>query len=135
MPGCRAQNLLARYRILVQNRIRTLTGRFGMRGVTSIADYRNTRTPEREAHLRRLAMQLAVQLPADTRDALDCLDMAKTAVRSFLAAVGPSGARFCHGCEYGGQFGVNHSPESVPVDIIRGDARDIAEPDRDVLRD
>lgn len=93
-----------------------------MRGVTSIADYRNTRTPEREAHLRRLALQLAVQLPADTRDALDCLDMAKTAVRSFLAAVGPSGARFCHGCELFGDLGVHNRPDGIAVDIIRGDA-------------
>jgi len=60
--------------------------------VTSLGDYRRGRSPEREAHMRRLALQLAVQLPADTGDALDCLDMAKTAVRSFLAAAGPSSA-------------------------------------------
>lgn len=93
-----------------------------MHGITSIADYRNTRTPEREAHLRRLALQIAVQLPGDAKDALDCLDMAKTAVRSFLAAQGPSGARFCHGCELASHFGVNDGPESIPVNVIRGDA-------------
>lgn len=52
--------------------------------VTSIADYRKSRTPERDAHLRRLALQLVVQLPSDAEDALHCLDLAKTAVRSFL---------------------------------------------------
>lgn len=56
-----------------------------MRGVASLSDYRNQRSPEREAHLRRLALQIAVQLPADTQDALDCLDHTKTLVRSFLA--------------------------------------------------
>lgn len=53
--------------------------------VASLDDYRRGRTPERDAHLRRLALQLVVQLPADTQDALDCLDMAKAAVRAFLA--------------------------------------------------
>lgn len=47
--------------------------------------YRRGRTPEREVHLRRLALQLVVQLPSDTDDALDCLEMAKTAVRAFLS--------------------------------------------------
>lgn len=56
-----------------------------MSGITSIADYRKARSPEREAHLRRLALQLVIQLPADPQDALDCLDLAKTAVRGFLA--------------------------------------------------
>lgn len=89
--------------------------------VTSLGDYRRGRSPEREAHLRRLALQLAVQLPADTGDALDCLDMAKTAVRSFLAAAGPSSARFCHRCEYCSHLGVNDRPDGVPVNVVRGD--------------
>lgn len=54
-------------------------------GVTSISEFRKSRAPDREAALRRLALQIAVQLPADSQDALDCLDLAKTLVRSFLA--------------------------------------------------
>ena len=55
-----------------------------MSSVTSISSYRKPRTPEREAHLKRLALQLVVQCPADPQDALDCLDLAKVAVRSFM---------------------------------------------------
>jgi len=34
--------------------------------------------------LKRLALQIAVQLPKDPRAALECLDLTKTLVRSFL---------------------------------------------------
>lgn len=61
-----------------------------MPNVKSLSEHRNPpRSPDRETHLRRLALQLVVQLPADTQDALDTLDMAKTAVRAFLGQPGP----------------------------------------------
>jgi HEPN domain-containing protein len=55
-----------------------------MNGVTSLLEYRKGRSPEREAHLRRLALQLVVQLPEDIQEAVDCLELAKVAVRTFL---------------------------------------------------
>ena len=55
-----------------------------MPNVKNMSEYRNPRSWDREVHLRRLALQLVVQLPADPQDALSTLDMAKAAVRSFL---------------------------------------------------
>jgi len=57
--------------------------------VESIAKYRKRISTTRERELRKLAIQLAAQLPDDTRDALDALEHAKTLVRSFLAEPGP----------------------------------------------
>lgn len=99
-----------------------------MSNVTPMAGYKNQRTPEREAHLRRLALQLVVQLPGDTKDALDCLDMAKIAVRSFLTDLGPLGERFCHRCKLASNFGVNHGPDGIPVDIIGSDPGKLTQP-------
>jgi hypothetical protein len=52
--------------------------------VAAIATFKKARHKEREAHLRRLALQIVVQLPADPQEALDCLELAKDAVRAFL---------------------------------------------------
>jgi len=60
-----------------------------MNVVQLTAANRKSISPKREAHLRRLALQLVVQLPADPQEALDCLDLAKVAVRSFLAEPTP----------------------------------------------
>lgn len=60
-----------------------------MADVKNLSEYRKSRSRDREIHLRRLALQLVTQLPADHQDALDTLDMAKAAVRSFLAELGP----------------------------------------------
>lgn len=56
-----------------------------MSSVTSIGGYRRSRDPGREMQLKRLAIQLAAQLPDDTQEALDVLEHAKTLVRAFLA--------------------------------------------------
>lgn len=92
-----------------------------MPNVTSIEAYRDRRSPERDAHLRRLALQLVVQLPTDSRDALDCLDMAKIAVCSFLGDSGSLNARLCQGCKLGSHFGVHNGPDGIAVNVIRGD--------------
>jgi hypothetical protein len=54
-------------------------------GVTSISDFRLARDAGREAELKRLAIQLAVQLPKDPQEALDTVRHLETLVRSFLA--------------------------------------------------
>lgn len=59
-----------------------------MADVKNLSGYRKSRSRDREIHLRRLALQLVTQLPADHQDALDTLDLAKTAVRSFLGELG-----------------------------------------------
>lgn len=59
-----------------------------MANVKNLSEYRKPRSRDREIHLRRLALQLVTQLPADHQDALDTLDLAKTAVRSFLGEPG-----------------------------------------------
>jgi hypothetical protein len=46
---------------------------------------------EREMALRRLAVQLASQLPESIEDALGVLSLTETLVRSFLARCGPTG--------------------------------------------
>ena len=44
-----------------------------MPNVKNMSEYRNPRSWDREVHLRRLALQLVVQLPADPPDALQAL--------------------------------------------------------------
>jgi hypothetical protein len=54
-----------------------------------VISMRRPRPPTREGELKRLALQLAAQLPEDTQEALDALDYTKTLVRSFLGDGGP----------------------------------------------
>jgi hypothetical protein len=54
-----------------------------MHNVTYL-DGRKSRQPQREAELRRLALQLAVQLPEDTQEALDTIEHLRALVRSFM---------------------------------------------------
>lgn len=57
-----------------------------MSNVELFAEYRKKMVdPTRERELKKLAIQLAAQLPDDMQDALDALEHAKTLVRSFLA--------------------------------------------------
>ena len=51
--------------------------------VTSLQGYKKLDNP-REQRLKRLAIQLAAQLPEDIGEALDALEYAKTLVRSFM---------------------------------------------------
>lgn len=60
-----------------------------MSSVTSIEGYRRAREAGRDQQLKRLAIQLAAQLPEDTDEALDVLDHVRTLVRSFLAEPKP----------------------------------------------
>lgn len=46
------------------------------------------RAPQREAELKRLALQLVVQLPEDTQEALDTIEHVKSFVRGFMADPG-----------------------------------------------
>lgn len=62
----------------------------GMPDVTSISEYRAAHPRARDAHLKRLALQLAAQLPDDPDEALEALEHTKTLVRSFLAETRPS---------------------------------------------
>jgi hypothetical protein len=50
----------------------------------------NCRTSRREAELRHLAFQLAVQCPIDRQEALDTLEHAKTLVRASMSEYGAS---------------------------------------------
>jgi hypothetical protein len=50
---------------------------------------RRPRPPARDAELKRLALQLAAQLPEDTQEALDALSHTETLVRAFLGDQGP----------------------------------------------
>lgn len=59
-----------------------------MNVVTSISDHLRPREG-REAQLRRLAVELAVQLPTEVPEALRVLGYTETIVRSFLADSGP----------------------------------------------
>lgn len=54
--------------------------------MASVTRLQGFRRPDsgRDARLRRLAIQLAAQLPDDVGEALEALDHAKTLVRSFL---------------------------------------------------
>jgi hypothetical protein len=54
-----------------------------------VVSMRRPRPPTRDAELKRLALQLAAQLPEDTQEALDALEYTKTLVRSFLGSGGP----------------------------------------------
>lgn len=55
-----------------------------MSSVTSLEGYRRSRTPGRDQQLKRLAIQLAAQLPDDADEAEDVLEHVKTLLRSFL---------------------------------------------------
>lgn len=55
-----------------------------MSSVTSITGYRRKDDP-RSGRLRRLAIQLAAQLPEDEGEALEVLSLTETLVRSFLS--------------------------------------------------
>lgn len=57
--------------------------------VVQMVSKRKPRRPGEEAALRRLAVQLAGQLPENTEEAIRVLDLAKTLVRSFLAEPEP----------------------------------------------
>jgi len=48
-----------------------------------------TRNPDREAALRRLALQIAIQLPESPDEAVRVLDYAKTIVGLFLGGPKP----------------------------------------------
>lgn len=52
--------------------------------VTYMASHKKIRNPKRDAQLRRVAIQLAAQLPEDTEEALEVLEHTKTLVWSFL---------------------------------------------------
>jgi flagellar biosynthesis regulator FlaF len=54
-----------------------------------VIQMRRPRLPAREAELKRLALQLAAQLPEDTQEALDALDYTRTLVRAFLGDLEP----------------------------------------------
>lgn len=56
-----------------------------MSSVTSIEGYRRSRVPGRDQQLKRLAIQLAAQLPDDEGEALDVLEHVRTLLHSFLA--------------------------------------------------
>lgn len=56
-----------------------------MSSVTSIEGYRRSRAPGRDQQLKRLAIQLAAQLPDDAAEALDVLDHVRTLLETFLA--------------------------------------------------
>lgn len=55
-----------------------------MAGVTSISGYRRAANPKRDGELRRLAMQLALQLPEDPTEGVEVVEHMKTLVRSFM---------------------------------------------------
>lgn len=61
-----------------------------MSQVASLSDYRGTRNPERDVELRRLALQLAVQLPNDGQEALTTIGHMETLVRGFLGDTRPA---------------------------------------------
>lgn len=54
-----------------------------------VVPLRKKRPPPRERRLKRLAMQIAVQLPDDRQEALDVLEHAKTLVRAFVGDSSP----------------------------------------------
>lgn len=58
-----------------------------MAEITSIADFTRARSGDEasDARLKRLAIQIATQLPDDTQEALRVLEHAQTLVRTFLA--------------------------------------------------
>lgn len=60
-----------------------------MSSVTSIEGYRRSRVPGRDQQLKRLAIQLAAQLPDDTDEAMDVIEHVRTLLRSFLADPAP----------------------------------------------
>lgn len=53
-------------------------------------DFRKNKLLETDPRLKRLALQLVVQLPEDVEEALITLRLAETVVRSFVAAPRPS---------------------------------------------
>lgn len=53
--------------------------------IESLSDYRSS-CKGNDLHLRRLAIQIAAQLPEDLDEALEALDLAKELVRSFMGA-------------------------------------------------
>lgn len=55
-----------------------------MSSVTPIEGYRRARIPGRDQQLKRLAIQIAAQLPDDTEEAIDVLEHVRTLVRGFL---------------------------------------------------
>lgn len=55
-----------------------------MSSVTSMEGYRRSRVPGRDQQLKRLAIQLAAQLPDDEMEAEDVLDYVRTLLRGFL---------------------------------------------------
>jgi hypothetical protein len=59
--------------------------------VIVMAKARSRRTKLEEAALKRLAIQIAAQLPEVEEDALAVLEHAKTLVRSFLGRPGTNG--------------------------------------------
>lgn len=58
--------------------------------IKSLSDYRSEPCERHDMRLRRLAIQIAAQLPEDVGDALATLDLAKTLVRSFMGDPKPS---------------------------------------------
>jgi len=64
-----------------------------MTAITLIADFEkkgDKGDAAKEARLKRLAIQIAAQLPEDTGDALSVLEHTQTLVRSFLAHSRPA---------------------------------------------
>lgn len=60
-----------------------------MSGVASISDYRRSIGPKRDSELKRLALQLTVQLPEDPKEGERVVRHMETLVRAFLADPGP----------------------------------------------
>lgn len=60
-----------------------------MAGVTSISDYRRAIGPKRDSELKRLALQLAVQLPEDPAEGERVVRYMETLVRAFLVEPRP----------------------------------------------
>lgn len=61
-----------------------------MSRVVSLSDHRGSREPGRDAELKRLALQLAVQLPKDQGEAIDTVEHLRALVRGFLGDSRPS---------------------------------------------
>lgn len=55
-----------------------------MPGVASMSEYRRATSPKRTGEMKRLAMQLALQLPEDPSEAAEVVEHMQTLVRAFM---------------------------------------------------